>query len=538
MKLLECGSVVMHRFRRSKILLFCLICIGFIFVGESNGQNGRPDWVKSYGSNTPYPERNYLTGFSMGEIGSMDSEDPTVPVKKQAAGDLIRKIQVTIRSEITSVMEEKEDQVRSSFASINRSVATLQVEGVDYEIFRDRKKDMIYALAYLDRNKAAKLYRNRVEERWKEVEAKLEKATELEANKDNIPALKQYLGLPKILNEITEQEALLAVIEGRREQAFAELKSETHSEEGRNIAALHEKVKEKIRTLAGQSTGNLDQAIEALAYQLKLQGIEGGSLSVGELMYRDSDFSSAFGTYAARKLENELNAILSATGENTGKLLIRGTYWPIEDQVEFSIIAQRVDGNKMGSAEVRMPKATVPKEYSLTPRNFEEALKDQQALKADALVEGGINVDVWTNKGDHEDAVVFEEGDDVNLYFRVNQPAFLQLTYKLSNGAKVLLEEAYYIGMDRVNNVVRYPQTFTVAPPFGVERLIVTAYNRRPPTPKLLKQSFEGVQYDAIASSLKEYMAQTRGLVAKKGQDTEYRTGEASLTMTMVPRVK
>ena len=524
---------------KTEQLAFVLGLIGFSLFTLANEalaqRSDLPQWARTYGTETPYTDMRYITGFAMYEKG--EEADPLTMAKEQAAGDLIRKVRVTIRSEITSVMEEQGEQVRSSVASVNQSVTQLQIEGINFEVAEDRKRDIFYALAYLDRSKAAKKYNQQLSELWGNVDSRLSGAKRFKQEGKSTQALEQYLGVKPLLNDIVEIQALVAVIEGRAEEAFRQLSEETSNEE-RNIGTIHATVDQNIQDLLQKPSATLDQAVDALAYQLKLQGLPANPKRVSEMLYQESDFSSAFGTYAARKLSGALSRILSSQGSGAQELIIRGSYWLMGDEVELSVFAQALDGHKVASAEIKMPQNAVPDGYDLKPRNFQEAMADKQALEADALVEGGINVEVWTNKGRNESSVVFEEGDDVNLYFRVNQPSYLQMTYKLSNGAKVMLEEAFYIGMDKVNKVVRYPQTFVVAAPFGVERLIVTAYNSKPPKPDLVTKSFEGVEYEVIAASLKEYMVKTRGLVAKKTDKNEIRTGEANLTMTMVPRVQ
>jgi len=37
-----------------------------------------------------------------------------------------------------------------------------------------------------------------------------------------------------------------------------------------------------------------------------------------------------------------------------------------------------------------------------------------------AVSDGGLNIDIWTGKGRDEDALVFTDGEIIQLYFRVN----------------------------------------------------------------------------------------------------------------------
>jgi len=146
-------------------------------------------------------------------------------------------------------------------------------------------------------------------------------------------------------------------------------------------------------------------------------------------------------------------------------------------------------------------------------------------------------VEAWTNQGRNSDHLVFVEGDTVEFYFRVNQPCFLQLTYLLASGERVLLDESFYIGQDKVNMVVRYPGEFEPVAPFGVERLIVTAFEENPPKPDVHIERIDGYDY-RVFGALDEVYSGTRGLRPKtsSGEERDVRVGEARLTMTTVAK--
>lgn len=191
------------------------------------------------------------------------------------------------------------------------------------------------------------------------------------------------------------------------------------------------------------------------------------------------------------------------------------------------------NGEELAGAQVRLPKSGVPENLELKPRNYEQALKEKNALSDENLVDGGINVEVMSDKGGNNKSVVLAEGEEINFYFRVNQPSYLQLTYVLSSGEKIMLWDSYYIGEDRVNKVVSFPYTFEVAPPLGVERLIVTAYNEEPPSQNVEVQNISGEEYEVITDEVSEMLSKTRGLKMKSKNKT--RVGVADLSITTIP---
>ena len=143
---------------------------------------------------------------------------------------------------------------------------------------------------------------------------------------------------------------------------------------------------------------------------------------------------------------------------------------------------------------------------------------------------------IWTNKGNSNENLVFTEGEELQLYFRVNQPAFLQLTYDLATGEKVLLEKSFYIGVDKVNRVVKLPYAFEVVPPLGVEHLIVTAFSNQPPEPNTIITTIDGERYEVFTTA-KEAVAQARGLKKMQQETTSeiIKVGEAFVTITTIP---
>jgi hypothetical protein len=297
---------------------------------------------------------------------------------------------------------------------------------------------------------------------------------------------------------------------------------------------LEQTVQTKSEELQRKGAPDLDTALEKIVVMLSTQGVKGGDILVPPLLFQNSDFTSSFGNYASRKLESRVTSRLRGGRD---KLVFRGTYWESGDSVELHIIAQSVDsGQKVGNGFSEFPVSAIPPGYDLKPQNAEEALKSQYAIADGAIVDGGLQVEVWTNRGRNEDVLVFEGGDTLQLYFKVNQPAYLQVTYDLATGEKVLLEESYYIGMDKVNQVVRYPYEFEVVPPFGVERLMVSAFSQKPPAPNVLIDYIDGERYEVFGNT-KAVVAQTRGLRKKQQDsgDTDVKVGEAFLTMTTVP---
>ncbi|NBF40340.1 MAG: hypothetical protein GVY14_07980 [Spirochaetes bacterium] len=218
-------------------------------------------------------------------------------------------------------------------------------------------------------------------------------------------------------------------------------------------------------------------------------------------------------------------------------VVVRGSYWPEEETVELHVVARDIEtGRTVSAPQASIPASSVAR-ADLEPTNMDQALSGGAALLSDQIVNGGLDLEVWTDKGRDERALVFEEGEYVQFYFRVNQPAFLRLSYILASGETILLDERFYIGIDRVNRVVALPYRFQVVPPFGVERLVVTGHTSEPPPAWVYPKVIEGQEYEVFGSP-REAVVRTRGLVKadplEEAGDT--RVAEASLSITTVGR--
>lgn len=182
-----------------------------------------------------------------------------------------------------------------------------------------------------------------------------------------------------------------------------------------------------------------------------------------------------------------------------------------------------------------IPIEAIEDSTELEPVNIAQALQNGAALMRDAVIDGGLTIDVYTTEGTDEDVLVYEEGDTIQFFFRVNQPAFLRLTYKLATGEIVLLEDRFYIGVEMVNRPVRLPYTFTVVPPFGVERLIVTGTTTEPPPARTYPTTIDGQTYD-VFDRMEDVVARTRGIAKTPTEDRDASVGETHVVLTTIQR--
>ena len=145
---------------------------------------------------------------------------------------------------------------------------------------------------------------------------------------------------------------------------------------------------------------------------------------------------------------------------------------------------------------------------------------------------GDLKFEIWTDRG--RSGLVYEQGDTLSLFLRVNQEAWIRLVYMLADGTHVALASDYHIDSDMVNAEVEYPDSFDVAEPYGVEQLHATAFTQKPPRVAIDHRMIGGTRYSVIREGI-DAVVTTRGLVAQK---PEQEMAEDYVTVTTTPRTR
>jgi hypothetical protein len=503
---------------RLSLLLFLLFSLHLFAL---------PRWVSEFGGVTPYDPETYVTGF--GQSDELD-QDFLEAAKLRAVDDLIRKVTVQVKSDLALSTSDAAGRSVSGIEMIINSVSALQLDGVEYLVERDNK--VYYALAYIEKMNIAETYLQRAMEVVLDIETGIKLSDDAFDIGDTSAAFDQALRLLPLFDDLQQARGVYRVTAGRElpDTAFGSC-----IRTAENIAAVLATLQKRIMALSGSGAANTSDAVRRIVQMLKDQGLAASQLTVAPLLYKATDFSSQFGQYLSQRLYNELAARLPSSST---EVVVRGRYWILDDTVEISVSAQDVHGGRsLGSALANFPRTRIGGDLSLEPENYAEAVKDMLQLADGALIDGGIGLEAWTNRGRDADSLVFGAGEELELYLRVNQPAFLQLTYALASGEKVLLEERFYIGVDKVNRVVKYPYAFEVVPPYGVERLIISAFSKEPPRPNVVPRVIGGEAYE-VFTSIADTVIATRGLKRKRTNDQSMNTAESIITLTTVPELK
>ena len=507
-----------------------------------------PRWVSSHGVESPYRPPRYVSGFGVAYEGDFQGrrDEAVEAARRQAMARLAEAVRVRVRSQLVARTTDTGTESRSRLTNVVNTSADVRLEGVAFEY--DAQREAHYALAYVSVARLQSGYEEAMTGALDRFEAAEGRLNAMVARGDTLAARDAVPEAQAAVDGFAEAEAVWralarmgrdGVVGGVGDVVGAgEARAmPTAIELGRRLAVARERIEAYVptdeRTAARFLAGQLAPAV-------------GEVVAVRPLLYQDGDFSSAFGARFAALLR----ASFAASGYQTaagGDVVVRGHYWVTDGGVVVTVSARRVaDGRTVAGADVSLPLPLIADAGSLEPANAAQALSDGGALLRDAVVDGGITVEAWVGVGGrdarptrNDEVVVAEEGEEVQFYFRVNQPAFLRLTYELATGELVLLEPAFYIDVGRVNRLVRLPYTFTVTPPFGVERLIVTASSAMPPEAATYPLVIDGQLYEVFAS-VGEVVGRTRGLARTRHEDADESAtmlvGETNMVVTTVAR--
>ncbi|MFK8009291.1 MAG: hypothetical protein AB8H03_23220 [Saprospiraceae bacterium] len=120
-----------------------------------------------------------------------------------------------------------------------------------------------------------------------------------------------------------------------------------------------------------------------------------------------------------------------------------------------------------------------------------------------------LQVQIKTNKGSKD--LIFNESEEVRLFFKVNRPCKLRTIYRLADGMLILLDNDRLVNTPETNKWVELSDGFEVAAPFGVEELYIFAQEKDFPSLQTIEQD----GYTIIQEGLPTALSKTRGLKKK-----------------------
>jgi len=489
------------------ILIIFLICTFFGNVLYAQGKS--------------YPAAFYLVGEGYAE-NKGNPEDGTI-AKERAMSDLANQIQASVKSEFITELTEASNSISEYAKSKVNVISNMKIEGVKWETYD--QGEFIMAQAVLRKDEAADLYYERTKELQSQIEAKMNRITNLMGTGDNERALKDLFEASKLFNQLEQNVLIYMILGGREQQQLKPVFSRSDLDD-------------KIYKLTETDFNSFDDAINGLCFQISKQVQPGQIITVFPFDFQDTSFGSELSDYIRQQINFNLNKFIKfqqgkiEPGSNKREgLTIAGNYWLRAEKMEMILLIYDESGSAIGSARVEFPISFADKlGVAYKPQNFVDAMDEDKLFSKSEVVYGDLNVEFWTNKGDQN--LIFRGGEEMHLFVRLNTPAYLRFIYHLANGMRTPLYTSYYIDQSKVNKVVELPDAFECAPPFGVEKLQMFASTEELPDLNLRTIEIEGEPYDVLAEDLGEFLAKTRGFVKKKSQTAK--KAERVITITTV----
>ena len=504
------------RLPHSSPIAACLVSLAVLSSGLAVAK-AAPDWVERGGTSSAYQSKSYLTGFAQAE----GKQDALESAKQLATADLARQISVQIESSVVDVTKEANGEIENDLTSQIRATSDIRLEGVHFETYRKRKK--VWVLAVLERLPAAIARRKLRDQALRSTKLCLSDAEKEERAGHPTRALDIYRSCRTSLDAALEHEAVAAALS--RTGLLADESSELLVQQAARISS-------RVRAIPHEDAPSIRSAAEGLATQLARAGVgRGQQLTVAPFLYQSRDVSSPFGREIAIALESAMgrsnpshgdSANVRQDGPQPEAAVVRGTYRENGDRIQLRATAKEAGtGRLLASAELDLTRKGVPKSFAIRPPNFDAYADAADKLSGGEVVSGNLRIELRTNKGIR--GLVFDEGEDLQIYVRVNQPSWVRLIYVLTNGDHVPIEEAWYVDNSKVNQLVEYPVAFEVVAPFGVEMIHAMAYTERPEMLMTHPTRIEGQDYQVITEGADQVVRQ-RGIARKQKKQVAEQT--------------
>jgi len=195
-------------------------------------------------------------------------------------------------------------------------------------------------------------------------------------------------------------------------------------------------------------------------------------------------------------------AVLAGIAEITG-YSIRDCFAPKEDNI-MPIVNPNELENFDNESKATCPASTDT--FSSIMKKIEETVIKRPKITPTTK----LQIDIKTQKG--KENLVFNETEEVQVFFKVNKSCKLRTIYKLADGNLILLDNDRQINAPETNHWVQLSDDFEVAPPFGAEELYIFAAEINFP---VLQTKQEG-GYTLIIEGLPNALRKTRGLKKKQ----------------------
>lgn len=480
-------------------LIFQLITLTEIF-------SQAPSWIIYSERLKNYSEEQYFSSFISENLRPGDDEKTAAErIVSEAKTLLAESILVTIESNTSMKLSNVNSESNEMFTNNSSAYTKLDLTDLKEEKYYDTRKKIVYAFVYIKKTSIEKLYKNKINSLVIELKNRKVFAETLIAENQLEEAYKAYIECFPLLREI-ENARYVLFFAGNPDPGALQLN------ESQQLANEIRMAVSRIKNLQYTSPDDLCYFFaEVVKMQLPAKS---GNILVSNFTYQDTKMASQLSRRLTRILEQKL--------ANSGKLLvvhdgnkekvnadyiIQGTYWDETDKLKvIAVVNELTSGGIIASAEGTLDKKWInTNNVAYKPENFSQAIENMQVMKQGEIVNGGLSIDLWTNRG--QDNLLYAAGDTMELYLKSNKECYVRLIYYLASGEKVLLLDNYYIGSDLLNRIIKLPYQFVCDEPYGAEILQMNAQSSKFSPLKTRKDN----GYEFIESSINEILNNLRG---------------------------
>ena len=432
---------------------------------------------------------------------------------KEAKVEALSDLSQTLKAEVSSTnalrkqLDNDDLKVKSDLNV--RITSNLPILGAEFTPF-EHVDSSVEVMATLYPDKVERLYRHKLDELYKEIEAY---RMSIAAEKDNF---KKTLLLQKVQRALHEYEryATVAVVVG-----IKNIKTPTLSKA------------EAERMFFGLQNDITSMEMAALMLSKPFGEFKKVYLypPKPDRSYEITPFAKAY----TMLLREHINSV---DDPKAADYWLKGEYVYGDNGVVLNYNLYDVQSRVNRASNTVTLKPSLYKGYRVKPNDVDF----DELLHQGVIVSHGFNVTVTTNKGSED--LLFDGGEEVNILVKLNKPGYFYIVGYTENSEgkfSYLLDFGEFEGHpefllhvdDEQANRWMDLGTFTAEAPFGIERLQVVA---SPVKITALPEHYYDAKtsYYRVGKRLKDALMQTRGLMKKKIAKEKAPTTEAVLTFT------
>ncbi len=442
------------------MLLYSLV----LFISSFQTQ---PDWINYDSRKLMYPESDWFMGFSSRYYKeSEDMNEVLKEVKHLSRMELSESVFVSVSSQSTLVIDSENGSTETEFEKTSMTKSSLEAFGMKSETYLDEAKKVAYGFSFVKKRTLAAGYFKQFSRVMSNLKVLMK---EIESIVDNEKKYNSLAKAMQMLHDAESYEDILIFLGIRTDDVLMKNERKFYS------SVIREKF-EEIRTSDNQTIGQrIQYLLDDMANETKNMDF---SFAVTPIAYKNTGIPSEFSDYFHQIVQGKASARFKVSESPNAQFKLTGSYWPTEDEIQITLNLHEYDDNEpmfmVFGSSLSLSKQEVLDlglAYEIKQEGID--LKKHYDILNPTLLNGGMDAQISTQKG--SSALIFHEGETMNMYVNVTRPAYLRLINIWSDGTQLSLLENYYIPEEEANQTTQLPFEFEAACPCGTEYIILMA---------------------------------------------------------------